>query len=310
MGAIANQIGPTSAVTPYVQQMNFAQMIGQLLSYNPNFSSSQADVTLNSIVRKVYDRRLWYGLMVKGQIVTPGTTTGGTIALTLGSASVVGTGTAFTASMIGQSLRVGFINPIYNIINVDVTNQVLTLELPWGSPSVSATGYFITQYYYSFPNLNYFYSVKNLQLMYRLWTNLTQAFLDNVDPSRMQLIYPKVVAQMPPDTNGNYQVELWPASQIQQALPYLAYVQPPNLVNDGDSLPPYIRADIVVAHGIADALMWRPKDNSFYSESSAMTIASAKMKEFESELVRMEWQDENRYRQDCLNFAETLHLQT
>jgi hypothetical protein len=299
---IAGQVGPSGRL-PYVQQMNFGQMIGQCVAWNPNLDPSQAAVNINSAVRKLYDRRLWYGLMVKGQIVTPGFYSVGQVNLTLGSASVVGIGTSFNASMVGQALRVGYTNPIYNIIAVP-NATTLILELPWGAPSFGPTGYYITQYYYSIPNVKYIYSAKNLQLQYRLWTNVAQNFLENVDPSRLRVMYPWVIATMPPDPNGNYQVELWPASLNQQAIPYLAYVQPPNLVNDSDSLPAYIRCDVVVAHATADALRYRTKDNPYYSEAVALQIASEKMKEFEMEARMMEAADENAFRQDVQNSWE------
>ena len=78
-------------------------------------------------------------------------------------------------------------------------------------------------------------------------------------------VFSVMLAQMPPDQNGAYQVELWPVPSIVQALPFIAVVQPPNLVDDYDSLPPYIRTDIVTKLGIADAKVYRgPKLNKYY----------------------------------------------
>jgi hypothetical protein len=305
--SIAGQITP-SGVQPYSNQSNFGQVIGRVIGYHSACTPTVGQNLINNVVRRAYDRRLWYGLMTKGQIVTPGYYSQGTITATFGSKSVQGIGTAWNGAMIGQQLRQGFTAPIYTIVNVDILNQVLTLELPWGLPTVTSIGYFITQYYYSFPNIKYFYSVKNLQLMYRMWTNVPQSLIENWDPSRLQMVFPRVVATMPPDSNGNYQVELWPSPNTQQALPYLAYVQPPNLVKDEDNFPPFMRADTFELGAIAEVLRYKPKTNEYYSEAAAITVADTFSKNFEYELVKAESADENLFRQDIVTSAEQFPL--
>jgi hypothetical protein len=305
---IPNQVNPTYNVTgqlPFSQQMAYGAMIGQVTSWNPNFDVPMAQVSINNALRVFLDRRLWYGLLVKGQLVSSGFYSTGTLTTVDGSPIVTGIGTAWTTSLVGQALRVGYTTPIYQIIAVDATHQTLTLELPWGGPAYSGIGYYITQYYYSIPNIKFIYTAVNLQLQYRLWTNVAQTLLDNIDPSRLRVMYPYVLATMPPDPQGNYQVEMWPASTTALAFPYKAYVQPPNLVNDSDSLPPFIRCDIIVARAVADALRYRTKDNPWYSEAVALSIAETKMKEFEAEVARAEGMDENLWRQDALSANET-----
>jgi len=311
---IPNQIGPLATGTqPYVNQQNFGQITGECNGYNPGMSPSMVQNFINNAVREYYDRRLWYGLMVKGQIVSPGYYSTGTVTLTTGSASVVGNNTNWTPSINGipitqMQLRVGFTAPIYNIIGLDQVKQILTIEMPWGNQSLNTSGYWITQYYYTFPNIKYFYSVKNLQLMYRLWTNVPQNLLENWDPSRLQFMYPRIMASMPPDINGNYQVELWPAPNTQQTFPYLAYMQPPNLVNDNDNLPPYIRADVVKHRTIANVLRYRPKSNPNYSESTCVTIAAKEDDLFEAGLMSAASADEALFRQDIVTWQEQMPM--
>ena len=304
--AIAGQVGP-SGQRPYVAEKNFAQMIGEVLSWNSAASSEMVKNWINHAVRRILDRRLWYGLMLKGQLVSPPFYSAGSVALTTNSATVVGTGTAFTTDMVGRSLRVGYNNPIYNIIAVtDATH--LTLELPWGGPSYSSVGYFIAQYYYSIPNIKFIFDAINLQLQRRMWTNLTQATLNARDPSRIQIMYSWGIAAMPPDPNGNYQVELYPAAMIQQAIPYLAYVQPPNLVDDSNVLPAYIRADVVIASAISECLLYRQKENTYYDSATAIAISRTKATEFERELLSMEQADEQLYRQDVVQRWEQMPM--
>jgi hypothetical protein len=302
--SVVNQITP-SGNAPYAQEQNFGQMLGEGIAWNPNVDSAMVGVFINHAIRKIYDRKLWYGLMTKGQIVTPGFYSTGSVSCVLGSPTITGIGTSWTTALIGQSLRVGYTAPIYNIIDVNPLAQTLTLELPWGLSSISSSGYFVTQYYYSIPNIRFIYSAKNLQLFYRLWTSVPQSYLDNIDPSRLRLIYPCIMATMPPDANGNYQFELWPASMTQMAIPYLAYIQPPKLVDDNDNLPAFMRSDVIMMAVIADCLRYRTKDNPYYSESVALSIAAQKQKEFEMEVQHMDQMDENLYRSDVLSFEES-----
>jgi hypothetical protein len=297
--AIPGQIVP-SGVKPYTSQGAFSSAIGEVQSWNPNASSVMIGQWINNAVRKFYDRRNWYGLLTRGQIVTPRYYSVGQIAVTLGSTAIVGFATTFTPDMVGRSLRVGFNNPIYNIIAVaDATH--LTLDLPWGGQSYSNIGYFIVKYYYSIPNIRYILTAVNLQMQQRLVTNLTQVSLNSIDPSRQSGgVFSWGIAAMPPDPDGNYQFELYPAARAQQAIPYVAYVQPPNLVNDNDNLPPFMRWDIIKSHAISDCLRFRTKDNPNYSEAIALQIADTKLKEFETEAVRAEQADENLYRQDII----------
>jgi len=304
---IPNQVLPTQGVNPYVNQMNFGQMIGRINSVNPD-ATAIAGQWINDAVRTIYDRKTWYGLFTKGQVVCPAAIVGGTAATTLGSASVVGTNTAWTADVVGRQFRIGYNNPIYTIIGVDTVNQVLTLEMPWGSPSVSS-GYFIAQYYFNIgPNIKYIKTMVNMIQAIKIRLNLTQDLLNNIDPWRQSGgVFPWGVAAVPPDSNGNYIIELYPLSWIQQALPFLAYTQPPNLVNDSDALPPYIRADVVIKHAIAEALIWRgPRQNPYYDAAES----ARKRADFEAELLKMADNDENLYRTNLIYPGEGLPYYT
>jgi hypothetical protein len=251
---------------------------------------------INGHIRKIYDRRTWYGLMIRGQIATTGITIGGTCQLIQGNNLVAGTGTQWTSSLIGLQFRNSYNNPPYNIINVDPVNQVLALEMPWASPTLTNASYFIQQNYYTVgPNIKYIHTAKNLIMAWRMQLGYNQQSLDAIDPWRIATFSPSCLVQMPPDPNGNYQVELYPSPAIIQPIPFIACVQPPNLVADTDSLPPYIRCDILVNFGISDALLWRgPKQNQYYDPATAQQ----KRGEAEQELQSLMLMDENLYRQD------------
>lgn len=301
---IPDQVLPSGAL-PYVNQSTVGQVIGYSLSANPDYDSSHAYVELNSILRKIYDRRTWYGLMIRGQIPTSGYIQGGSVTVTNGSKSVPGVGTAWTPTVIGRQFRIGYNTPPYTVTALDEAAQVLTLEMPWAGSTVSPSGYFIAQYYYSFPNIKYIHTAKNLLQAWRLRLNYNQQSLDAIDPWRVNTFMPRALAQMPPGVNGEYMVELWPVPTIQQALPYIAVVQPPNVTQDGDSFPAYIRADIVQKFLRADALVYRgPKLNKYYDAQEAGRLRG----EAEEELIMMAKTDEDLYRQNIVADWESMPL--
>lgn len=303
---VANQILPTPGVNPYRNQMNFAQMIGAVQSECPDIDPSDIQVQINSIVRDIYDRRTWYGLMTRGQIATTGFTVGGSVSLTQGSQTVQGTGTNWLPNLVGQQLRLGYNTPPYNILTVNPFTQVMTIEMPWASPSISSAGYFIAQYYYPIgPNIKYIHTAKNMLMAWRLRSDYTQQTLDSRDPWRATVFTPTALVQMPPDPNGNYQVELWPVPSIVQSLPWVAVTQPPNLVNDGDALPSGIRADIVVDFGRAWVKTYKgPKWNKYYDKGEADRLRG----EGEKKLLFMAKADEDLYRQNILYRDEDIRV--
>lgn len=305
MSSMPQQVGQNTSIQPYSSQMNAGQLFGRVSGWNPSVSPSVVQNICNNIVRRIYDRRsgCWYGLMVKGNIISPGYYSTGTVSLTFGSNVVVGNGTAFTPSLVNQQLRVGFTSPIITITAfIDATH--LQLELPWPMPTQLSTGYFITGFYYQFPNIRAFYSVKNIQLMFRMLTNVPQSLIENWDPSRLQMLYPRVVATMPPSSLGEFQIELWPVPNTPQAYPYIAYTIPKNLVNDLDNLPAFIRGDIVETGAIAEVLLYKPKGNPNYSETLALEMSKRFTGMFESELQHAMAVDEGLFRQDIVTAAE------
>jgi hypothetical protein len=83
-------------------------------------------------------------------------------------------------------------------------------------------------------------------------------------------------------------------------------IVPPNLVDDEDNLPAFMRCDIIKAHAMSEALLYKPKSNVNYSESMCLQVSEHKMKEFEREIVQAEADDEGLNRQDIITAAEMM----
>jgi hypothetical protein len=300
----ANQVLPTPGVSPWRNQMNFAQIIGAIGSENPDIDPSDIQVQVNSIVRDIYDRRTWSGLFIRGQIATVGFTIGGSVSVAQGSTQVIGAGTAWTPAVVGQQFRLGYNTPPMTITACNPFTQVLTIEMPWASTSTASAGYFIAQYYYSIgSNIKYIHTAKNMLMAWRLRLDYNQQTLDTLDSWRSRVFMPTALVQMPSTPNGDYQVELWPVPSIVQAIPWTAYCQPPNLVNDSDALPPAIRADIVVDFGRAWAKTYRgPKWNKYYDAAEGGRLRQ----EANHKLMYAAKADEDLYRQSIIYPEESM----
>ncbi len=297
-------MNPTPGVLPYVQQMNFGQMIGTVAAGANVNAIAEIPGWINEIVRQVYAKRTWYGLYVKGQVVCPSATNGGQATVTLGSPTVTGTNTSWTQALVGQQFRLGLNTPPYTIIQVDAlsTPQALTLELPWGGPfppgqTTMTAGYTILQMYYNLgANLRFLKQMVNFVMGFKMWLNLTQDYLDNRDPWRSYQNFPWGVAPLPTDPNGNYIVELWPAPVSAQCLPWRGYITPPNLQKDLDTLPAYIRCDVILKEARCWALRHRPKENPGYDAQTALALANTYHQEYLGLLQDWMNEDENLYR--------------
>lgn len=299
---INNQILP-NGVAPYTQQYNCGQLIGAVNMRNPDLSQPKILSIINDGLRVILDRKTWFGLMVYGQLVSPQAITQGQVTATLGSTAIVGTGTAWTDAIVGLQFRIGYNNPIYTIASVDIGSQTLQLQLPWGSPTITS-GYFIVQNYFNVgPNIKYLKTALNMQLGYKFYLHATQDTLNTIDPWRQNSNFPYIMAGMPAGQDGSYMQEMYPASWIQQAFPFTAYVQPPNLVGDMDNLPPFIRGDVLLKYAISEALViGGPKHNEYYDPNES----TRQRKYFEGELQQMSNADENLYRTEYVKMGEDL----
>jgi hypothetical protein len=119
-----------------------------------------------------------------------------------------------------------------------------------------------------------------------------QEVLNARDQWRQAMGWATTFATLPPTPDGQFQVEVWPAPYAEQTLPFEAYLQPPNLVADTDSVVAWIRPDIIVAGAIADALMYRPKQNTYYDPMSALAVAQKKEAQFQHDMLEAENADE------------------
>lgn len=260
-----------------VTQDNMGKMLGRVIQWNPDAPSTEVRKWINDTYRSIVDGRSWAGLMIRGQVTVPNIYTAGTVTLTLGQPTVVGVGTAWDQTFVGRQLRAGFSTGFYNIQSVqDATH--LTLDLPWGNFTLVNNGYTIQQPWVTLgANMKRIKTMVNQRQGYRMILGIPQDTLNLWDTWRTSTGWTWGVSRKELTSTGAAQFEMYPCPTFQQVFPYLAYVQPPDLVNDADFPYPFIPSDVLVLPAIANALVFRgPKLNPYYDPSTAQ----AKMKEF------------------------------
>jgi hypothetical protein len=84
-------VGP---IQPYAGagavQENFEDMVNHVLTYNPDCPPQLAKRRINTRLREILDKRMWAGLLVRGQIVIPAVYCTGTVNVVQGSDGVEG----------------------------------------------------------------------------------------------------------------------------------------------------------------------------------------------------------------------------
>jgi hypothetical protein len=198
--------------------------------------------------------------------------------------------------MVGMQIRSGFSTGWYNISAVNPTTQVITVDLPWGNPTVVNAGYQIVQTWVTLgPNIKYVLEMVNQRQGWRMGLNIPQAALNLWDTWRTTTGWTQILANKEPNAAGWPTYELWPAPTFQQTFPFLAYVQPPDLVNDNSFPATFVRTDLLVSEAVHDALLFGgPKKNPYYDP----VVAKEKHGEYETGVQELMKNDDNQYSKD------------
>jgi hypothetical protein len=114
-------------------------------------TAADAQAYYNVSYRQIVDNYQWYARLKEGVVNTVDEYSTGTVAVTLGSALVVGTGTTWTAAMVGRFIRVGGEFDFYKITAFTSATQI-TIEKAWPYANRSGESYVIFQYIYSLPD--------------------------------------------------------------------------------------------------------------------------------------------------------------
>lgn len=293
-----SQQGASPFNQAYVTETNAGQMIREVCGWNPSVDPMTALRMLNESYRRLIDCRSWYGLKVRGQISVPNPYTTGQVTITNNSNIVQGIGTAWTPSLVGQQFRISFQYPYATIQSVNETAQTMVIDFPFAG-NTQTSGYQILAAYFALDgNIKRMLWSINQLLGWPMVVNVNVASINQWDAWRTYQGWSTHFAVRPPTPSGQYQIEIWPSPFQQQVFPFEAYTQPPDMQLETDCPVSFIRSDILVTGAIADALLYRPKQNNYYDPQFALSVASAKKKEFWEYVEQMSQADNDTDQQD------------
>lgn len=276
-------------------------MLREVCGWNPSVDPQTALRMINERYRQILDTRSWYGTKVRGQISVPSPYSTGTCTVTNGSTNVVGIGTGWTPALVGQQFRVNFTYQLQTVVAVNSVAQTLQLDMPFAGPT-QTSGYLILEAYFACEaNIKRILWAVNQMMGWPMVCNALPVEIANwADTWRNFLGWSTNIFVRPPTPSGQYQIELWPAPFQQQVFPFEAYTQPPDMQADSDSPLAFIRSDVILMGAIADALMYRPKQNTYYDPMTALAIAEKKEKQFVANIEVMAQADNDLDQRDVM----------
>ena len=288
-----NQVGASPYSQSFSTQLNFGSMLREVQNWNPNVDSEVAGRMINNRMRQIIDRRSWYATKVRGVANVPNIQTTGTCTVTYNSNTVQGIGTTWTPqALVGLQFRQTFTQPYQTITAVNQGAQTLTLDTPYPGPTFTGA-YYILEVYLTFGgNVKRLLWASNALFGWPMEIGVKVQELEARDQWRASMGWATTMATRPPTPDGQFQVEVWPSPYAAQTFPFEAYTEPPNMVLDTDSPQAWIRSDVIVTGAISDALLYRPKQNTFYDVASAVQIAAGKEAQYKADLLEMENADE------------------
>ena len=286
------QVGANPYNQAFSVQSNFGTMLREVTNWNPNVDSEVAGRMINNRMRQIIDRRSWYATKARFVANVPNIQTGGTCTVTYNSNIVQGIGTAWNPTLVGLQFRQTFTQPYQTIVAVDATLQRLTLDTPYPGPTFTGAYYMVEAYLTFGANIKRLLWASNQLFGWPLDVGMKVQELNARDQWRAAMGWATTMAVRPPTPDGQFQVEVWPTPYAAQTFPGEAYTQPPKMVADSDSPQAWIRSDVLVTGAISDALLYRPKQNTYYDPATAVSIASGKEAQFQKDLLEMENADE------------------
>lgn len=286
-----NQQGASPFNQSYVTQLNFGQMLREVTGWNPSVDPMTAGRMINNVYRRIVDMRSWYGLKIRGQISVPAPYSTGTCTVTQGNSTVTGIDTAWTTALVGQQFRINFTYPYSTIVSVNPTAQTMVIDFPFSGPTTTS-GYMILAAYFALDgNIKQMNWAVNQMMGWPMNVNRPVEEINSIDTWRTYLGWSTDFAVRPPTPSGQYQIEIWPSPFQQQVFPFEAHTQPPDMQADSDCPVSFISSDVIVKGATVEALMYRPKTNTYYDPQTALAVAQTKERQFKEAVEQMSWAD-------------------
>lgn len=257
----------------------YADIWNRVLLRAPDVGPLIAQDFVRNAWRRLQQKRRWSWLVQYAQWISPAVYSTGTVAVTQGSTTVTGSGTAWSSTQLYRQFRIGVTAPIYTITAVDAGAQTLTLNYAYGGATAPAgTSYEIYQCFFPVPeNFRSLITVWDPQNNWRLNLDVKQDELNMFDAQRANRGQAFLVSYR--DTSIYYtgytsgpgvpRYELWPHA-VGYTWPYLYESRESDLGDPAVSLPRTINGDLLLELALAEAASWpgtTGKPNSYFSRA-------------------------------------------
>jgi hypothetical protein len=196
-----------------------------------------------------------------GELIASAPESTGTVAVTQGSKTVTGTGTAFTQNHVGHHFRAK--DNWYEVEQV-VSATVLLLKSEYTEDTGTGLSYNIVQRRFRLePDARKLGPFVHMRLR-RTLQSVSQIGLNLLIPSRFELnSVPQYVSEMEADIDGTRRVEIYPIGTQDELIHYLYWAKPPFL-NFKDYIPGDIDIEALREGVLID--MYRNLSNKFAME--------------------------------------------
>lgn len=255
---------------------SYRSVVGQLLTYCPFVPLPLVELWVRDRWRQLCESRKWSFLRGRGHLVVPDVYAVGTLSATKGSATMIGSGTSWTADMVGRQIKLSPTVPVYTIASV-VDSTTLTIEDVFLGASVVGNSYSIMQVYFTPPaDFLSWISVVNTKNWVKFHTGyFNSEDLDRFDPQRTTCGMPYVLAggtyRTMPNASPIPMFEMWPWPVTNDIFPYVYWKRPVDF-DDDFYLPAVISGDVLVTGALADLSKWpgiEDRKNPLYIPSLA-----------------------------------------
>ena len=162
----------------------YSECWNRVLLRCPSLSPKLAQDFVINAFRRLAEMRRWSWLVKFNQFIAPVSYSTGTVSVTNGLTTVTGSGTVWTAAMVGRQFRVGLAAPIYTVAGFNSATSIV-LDLPFGGPTSSGSGYSIYQCYFTPPDdFHQFISLWDPAFNWQLWLDVQQTEINIWDAQR------------------------------------------------------------------------------------------------------------------------------
>jgi len=259
--------------------MAFVDMYSELTGSVPKLSTDYAKTLVNRARADAFRQNLWSFLLFESNWTSPSLITGGTVSTTQGLNTIVFDATAsaaivaiFTGGNVPspvtqRQFRIG-VGTIYNIWSqsVDPISSIVTLTLDRNYQELNGSGqeYVIFQCYYQAPMMDFWQwiRIRDMVNWNDLVTTKQRTEIDMWDPQRTVYYIPTHVVPYQQNQNPDSDVygiplfEMWGVPNYVLTYQLYGLRKGTPLVNPGDTLPPQIGEDCVMALARKYAYEW------------------------------------------------------